>query len=111
MAQGKQPERGKGADGNGEQGPHGEPKCSTAMGNRRCARTARTRLSPRGAYLTGMLTSERVGLRRLEVSLFARNRALHFLARRNEFNLLPVVRKQLTRASYWTPTSDRSSTR
>jgi hypothetical protein len=43
-----------------------------------------------------MLTSERVGLRRLEVSLFARNRALHFLARRNEFNLLPVVRKQLT---------------
>ena len=40
MAQGKQPERGQGAGGNGEQSPHGEPKSSTAMGNQRRARAA-----------------------------------------------------------------------
>jgi hypothetical protein len=33
MAPSKQPERDQGAGGNGEQGPHGEPKLSTAMGN------------------------------------------------------------------------------
>jgi len=33
MAQGKQPEYDQGAGGNGEQGPHGEPKSITAMDN------------------------------------------------------------------------------
>ena len=33
---------------------------------------------------------------RFYVSKFAHDRALYYLARRNEFNLSPVVRKQLT---------------
>jgi hypothetical protein len=33
---------------------------------------------------------------RYYVSKFARDQALHYLARQNEFNLSPTIRKQLT---------------
>jgi hypothetical protein len=38
MAPGKQPERDQGAGGNGEQGPHGEPKLARPWAMRRAAR-------------------------------------------------------------------------